>query len=130
MTTGKRNVVVKKISPASNPQQQRLFFDEVMTSMALRRPCLVLDCSPLKRLDAGAIHVMLLCLEEALRRNGDVRLAALAPPVEAAFEAARLGRLFTHYQTTAEAVASFHSGFVGSKTSTAAAASMQAAPAM
>lgn len=127
MTTGKRNVAVKQIP--GDPQKRHLFLDEVRGSMPQRRPCLVLDCSQLRKLDAGTMHLMLHCLEEALRRNGDVRLAALRPEAVPVFEAAGLGRLFDLYATAAEAVASFHQGIMASEPGAAAVAALEAAPA-
>lgn len=51
---------------------------------------------------------MLGCLEEAMKRNGDVKLAVL--PVQAAAELQRNGarRLFDVFETTEDAVNSFH----------------------
>jgi anti-anti-sigma regulatory factor len=108
MTTGKRPITVKQLPTSPDLQQKYLFLEEVEASMARRRPCLVLDCSRLQELDEAAIHIMLHCLEEALKRNGDVRVAALPSTAEPAFAGAGLERLFDVYATTAEAVASFH----------------------
>lgn len=127
MTTGKRNVAVKQIP--SDPQMQQLFLEEVRASMPQRRPCLVLDCSQLRKLDADTMHLMLHCLEEALRRNGDVRLGGLGREAVPVFEAAGLGRLFELYATAGEAVASFHQGILAGEPGTAAVAVLEAAPA-
>ena len=108
MTTGKQNVTVKPMPSSSDLRTQRHFLREVENFLGQRRPRLVLDCSSLPSLDEASIHLMLHCLEEALKRNGDVRVAALAPAAEAAFAAAGLDRLFTVYATAAEAAASFH----------------------
>ncbi|HZZ37976.1 MAG TPA: STAS domain-containing protein [Acidobacteriaceae bacterium] len=108
MTTRKRNVTVKQIPSGSDLRRKETFLKEVEASLAHRRPCLVLDCSTLQELDQATIHLMLHCLEEALKRNGDVKLAALPAAAEAAFTAAGLGRLFELYATAAEAAASFH----------------------
>lgn len=127
MTNGRRSVVVKQMP--NDPRQWQSFLEEVTASMPQRRPCLVLDCSLLRKLDAGAMHLMLHCLEEALRRNGDARLGGLRPEALPVFEAAGMRRLFDLYGTTAEAVASFHQGFMASEPGTAAIAVLQAAPA-
>jgi anti-anti-sigma factor len=71
------------------------------------RPNIVLDLSSLNRFDAGVLDLLLCCLEEALKRNGDVRLAALHPDVKAMLDAAGAGRLFRIYATVEEGVASF-----------------------
>lgn len=129
MTTGKRSVVVKILPASSDLRQQRLFLEEVKASLEHRRPRLVLDCSLLRELNAAAMQLMLHCLEEALKRNGDVRLASIPIASEPAFAAARLGRLFNVYRTAAEAVASFHQGPMASEPSTVAVAALEAAPA-
>ncbi|MGA7521379.1 MAG: STAS domain-containing protein [Acidobacteriaceae bacterium] len=129
MTTKKRTVIVKQLPFSPDPRQTLHFLEEVQSSMAQRRPCLVLDCASLRELDEATIHLMLQCLEEALRRNGDVRLAALPSSAEAAFAAAGLERLFDHYNTAAEAVASFHQGPLSSALPAAAVAPLQAAEA-
>ena len=71
------------------------------------RPRVVLDCSLLADLDASAIHFLLCCLEEAMKRNGDIRLAALAPHARARFEMAGADRIFEIYDTIADAVDSY-----------------------
>ena len=108
MTTGKRSVVVKQLPCSSDLRHQRLFLEEVEACLDLRRPCLVLDCSALRELDEKAIHLMLHCLELALKRNGDVKLAAIPPSAAPALAASRLERLFDIHASTASAVASFH----------------------
>ncbi|MGA8529192.1 MAG: STAS domain-containing protein [Acidobacteriaceae bacterium] len=126
MTIGKRSVLVKQLPCSSDLDQRLLFLAEVEDSMPQRRPCLVLDCSLLRELDEGALHMMLHCLEATLKRNGDVKLAALPPAVGDVFATARLERLFDVYETTAEAVASFHKA--PDMSAAAAVASLQTAP--
>jgi anti-anti-sigma regulatory factor len=40
------------------------------------RAYIVLDCSKVGVMDRSAIYLLLCCLEEAMKRNGDVKLAA------------------------------------------------------
>ncbi|MFZ0632573.1 MAG: STAS domain-containing protein [Acidobacteriaceae bacterium] len=126
MTIGKRNIVVKQLPSSFDPCQNAHFLEEVESSLAQRRPSLVLDCSRLQELDETAIHLMLHCLEAALKRNGDVKLAGLPSAVEGAFSAAQLGRLFDVYGTTAEAVASFYLAPAASAAPAATVDSLQA----
>jgi anti-anti-sigma regulatory factor len=53
------------------------------------------------------IHLLLHCLEEAMKRNGDVKLAALPPEGAEFLRITGVTRLFDIYETTAEAVNSF-----------------------
>lgn len=114
---------------SADARQRRLFLEEVLSSMPQRRPCVVLDCSQLQVINADSMHLMLHCLEGALKRNGDVRLAALQPGMEPALDLAGLGRLFEHYPTVGDAIASFHQGLAVSEAPVAALASLQTAPA-
>ncbi len=129
MTTGKQNVTVKRLPSSSDHRTRLLFLEEVEDFLGQRRPCLVLDCSSLQCLDEAAIHLMLHCLEEALKRNGDVKIAGLMPAAETAFEEAGLGRLFSVYETAAEAAAAFHQVTVVSAPPAAAVTPLPAAEA-
>lgn len=75
--------------------------------MDAERPHLVLDCSRLHQMSREVLHLLFSCLEEALKRNGDVRLAALRPEMKVALQLAGARRLFETYATTAEAVRSY-----------------------
>ena len=85
----------------------RLFFKELESRMNVGRPCMVLDCSRVRELDRFAIHMLLCCLEEAMKRDGDVKLAAVSPAARATLELTRVDRLFEIYDTETEAVNSF-----------------------
>ena len=48
---------------------------------------------------ALSMHVLLCCLEEALKRNGDVKLAGLTPPAKAGLQMAGVDRVFEIYDS-------------------------------
>lgn len=85
----------------------RLVFRELETRINIDRPCVVLDCSKVREMDRFAIHMLLCCLEEAMKRNGDVKLAAVSPAARETLELTRVDRLFEIYDTETEAVNSF-----------------------
>ena len=85
----------------------RQFFKELESRMNVDRPCMVLDCSRVREMDRFAIHMLLCCLEEAMKRDGDVKLAAVSPSARATLEMTRVYRLFEIYDTETEAVNSF-----------------------
>jgi anti-anti-sigma regulatory factor len=68
---------------------------------------MVLDCSRVREMDRFAIHMLLCCLEEAMKRDGDVKLAAVSPAARTTLERTRVDRLFEIYDTETEAVNSF-----------------------
>jgi anti-anti-sigma factor len=85
----------------------RLFFKDLESRINIDRPCIVLDCSPVREMDRFAIHMLLCCLEEAMKRDGDVKLAAVSPSVRKALELTKVDRLFEIYETETDAVNSF-----------------------
>lgn len=108
MTIPERTVTVKQIPQSMSDSQGRIFLREIESSMEAHRPRMVLDCSNLPQLDMPVIHLLLSCLEEAMKRNGDIKLAALPPGAGAVLKQTGVGRLFDIYETTAEAVDSFY----------------------
>ncbi len=67
----------------------------------------VLDCSHIESMDLSAVRLLLSCLEEVMKYNGDVRLAMLQPEAYEVLQETGLGRLFESYQTTESAVRSY-----------------------
>ena len=107
MMSQQRVVVVKHLPEAFTGRQRSHFFCEIKNCLDVDRPCLVLDCSRLERIDKHTILLLLCCLEEAMKRNGDVRLAGISHEARAALKAAEADILFQFFDTTADAVASF-----------------------
>jgi anti-anti-sigma factor len=107
MTSG-RLVAVKQLPETLSLKQGRLFFREVDSCWNTDRPRVVLDCSKVRQLDSAGIQVLLSCLEEAMKRNGDVKLAAIPPGAAAILELARVDHLFEAFDNTADAVSSFN----------------------
>jgi anti-sigma B factor antagonist len=71
------------------------------------RPRIVLDCSQLEQMDWAGIETLLHCMEEAMKRDGDLKLAALTPTAAAMLELMRVDRLFEIFETANQAVHSF-----------------------
>jgi len=107
MTSG-RPVRVKQLPEKLSIKQGRIFFREVESCLTANRPRVVLDCSKVQQLDSAGIHVLLRCLEEAMKRNGDVKLASIPPGATAILELTKVDRLFEAFDSTADAVNSFH----------------------
>jgi anti-sigma B factor antagonist len=105
--------VVKHLPATLSREQQRLFFAEVESCFNTDRPCIVLDCSKVRQMDRSVIHLLLCCLEEAMKRNGDVKLAAISAELVVLLEVTGAGRLFEVFDTSAEAVISFRQLNVG-----------------
>jgi anti-anti-sigma regulatory factor len=102
-----RTVVVEQLPEISSMRQGRKYLREITSGMSVDRPHIVFDCCTVRLANDALIHMLLCCLEEALKRNGDVKLAALPPAVEAMLQRAGVDRVFERYNTTNDAVNSF-----------------------
>jgi anti-anti-sigma factor len=108
MTLRVCNVEVKQIPQALTVKHARLFLGELESCMSTDRPCIVLDCSNVRQMDRSVIHLLLGCLEEAMKRNGDVKLSAVPAAAGAILELTGVSRLFEVFDTNTDAVSSFH----------------------
>ncbi len=106
-----RPVIVKRVPQSLNLRQARAFFEEVRPLLHRDRPQIVFDLSLVHRLDGAGVEMLLTCMREASRRDGDLKLAALSPHARVILDMTRAGRLFEIYATSAEAVRSF-SGYL------------------
>lgn len=109
----RRSVTVERLTEITSEEHGRNFLSMVMERMSDRRPGLVLDCSALNQLDKPALHLLLSCLEEAMKRNGDARLAAVSPSAQAMLKVIGADRLFQIFPSDADAINSFHQSSVG-----------------
>ena len=108
MRTKIRSVAVRKLPERISGAQRQEVYKDLESCISIDRPAVVLDCSGVRELDGSAIHLLLCCLEEALKRNGDVRLAGLRPEVKAVLEDAEVDALFHCFDDISDAVESFH----------------------
>ncbi len=107
MSIRTRSVRVHQIPEIFSTGSKQNFLRNVHKYAQGQRPRLVLDCSNVKNFENATLSVLLSCLEEVMRSNGDVRLASLCSEGEAALRAAGVNRLFELYPTSEAAVDSF-----------------------
>lgn len=107
MTLRPRAVSVRQLPASLDRKTERLFFRDLEIAMNVERPAIVLDCSSVRAFDHAAIHLLLCCLEGAMKRNGDVRLAAVCPSAFEGLQRAGAHRLFRFFDTVDQAVDSF-----------------------
>ena len=108
MTVRRRPVTVMQLPDRLGVRERRSFLRDVEDRMNMERPYLVLDCSNIGQLNRSIVHLLLCCLEEALKRNGDVKLAGIPLITEVMPGLTGTSRLFEIFDTTADAVNSFH----------------------
>jgi anti-anti-sigma factor len=108
VSVNKRTVVVHQIPNHLTPSKIHNFLSDLHVYGETQRPRFVLDCSNVWVMDGITLDLLLCCLEEVMKSNGDVRLAALHPEAEAVLQIAGVKRLFEVYATVEGAVNSFH----------------------
>jgi anti-sigma B factor antagonist len=100
-------VIVMELPENLNHLEGTAFLAEVKPLLESDRPRMVLDCSQVQQIDSAGIEVLLECMEQAMKRDGDLKLAALSPSCGAILELMRVDRLFEVFETAEEAARSF-----------------------
>ncbi len=104
-----RPVVVKRVPERLNLKHARVFLQEVQPFLISDRPQIVFDCSQIRQMDAAGVDMLLQCMAEVMKRDGDLKLASLSPQAAVVLELTRTDRLFEIYENSADAVRSFTS---------------------
>lgn len=100
-------VIVMELPERLNHVEAKTFLNELEPLLEIDRPSVVLDCSQIKHLDSAGVEMLLYCLEQAMKRDGDLKLAAVSPASAVIMELMRVDRLFELFETSEEAVRSF-----------------------
>ena len=91
-----------------NHAEVKSFLEELQPLLESDRPRIVLDCSQVRYMDSVGIEMLLSCMEQTMKRNGDLKLASVSPELAVILELMRIDRLFEVFDTTEAAVQSFH----------------------
>ncbi|MCU1308364.1 MAG: anti-sigma-factor antagonist [Acidobacteriaceae bacterium] len=102
-----RPVVVKRIPERMNQTEARKFLRDVEPLINSDRPQLVFDLSLVRQLDVAGIEVLLQCMSQVMKRDGDLKLASLSDHAAIVMELTRTDRLFEIYETSTDAARSF-----------------------
>ena len=78
MDINSRPVVVKRMPERLNTRTAREFLRDVQPFITADRPQIVFDLSQVRQLDASGVEMLLRCMSEAQKRDGDLKLAALS----------------------------------------------------
>ncbi len=111
METNSRPVVVKRMPQRLNARAARDLLRDMEPLFSIDRPQLVFDLSEVLQLDAAGVEMLLRCMSEAHKRDGDLKLASLSEQAAVVLELTRTERLFEIYETSVDAARSF-SGFL------------------
>jgi anti-anti-sigma regulatory factor len=108
ITMSQLAVTVKQLPETLSVDQGQRLLRELGPGLTSNRPCFVFDCSNLRQLDRATLLLLLSCLEEAMKSNGDVRLAAVSADAKAILKSTGVNRLFRIFDLSADAVRSFY----------------------
>lgn len=100
-------VIVIQVPERLHAAEVAEFMQELGPLFESNRPRIVFDCSQVRSVDSTGVELLLHCLEEALKRDGDLKLAALSPQADVFLEIMRVARVFEAFRTSEEAVRSF-----------------------
>ena len=98
---------MKRMPERLNLRTARQFEREVQAFLTSDRPQVVFDLSQVRHLDAAGVDMLLRCMTQAMKRDGDLKLAAMSPHALTILELTRTDRLFEIYETSTDAVRSF-----------------------
>ncbi len=101
-------VIVMQVPQELNFAEGKDFLQELEPLLENDRPRIVLDCSQVEHVDSAGIEMLLQCMERAMKRDGDVKLASVPPATAAILELMRADRVFEIFDTPEQAVSSFH----------------------
>jgi anti-anti-sigma factor len=91
-----------------NQKQARIFLRDVQPLLNTDRPQLVFDCSLIRQMDAAGVDMLLHCMAEVMKRDGELKLAAVSREAAVVLELTRTDRLFEVFETSGDAVRSFY----------------------
>src|SRR5258708_20457412 len=100
-------VIVMQLPEQLRRQEVGPFLNELQPLLESDRPRVVLDCSQVRHMDSAGVEMLLHCMQEAMKRDGDLKLAAISPEAAVILELMRVARLFEIFNTPHEAVQSF-----------------------
>ena len=109
MSSPSRPVIVKRVPETMNSSEARAFHKGISAVLSSDRPQIVFDVSKTKHVDSVGISVLVRCIRQAMRHDGDIRMSGVLPQIAVIFELTRIGRLFEMYESSTAAAKSFSS---------------------
>jgi anti-sigma B factor antagonist len=100
-------VLVRRLPPSVSGDVVRALRRELEPFVKSDGPRLVFDLSQVEEMDSAGVDMLLNCMTEATKRDGDLKLAAPSSRALVILELTQMDRLFEIFETPAEAAASF-----------------------
>jgi anti-anti-sigma factor len=100
-------VLIQRLPETVGGENVRTLMQGLENLLKSDRPRMVFDLSQVEEMDAAGVDMLLTCMTEAAKRDGDLKLAAPSPRAQVILELTQMDRLFEIFETVAEAAASF-----------------------
>ena len=111
--TGQPRTIIKELPERLTQPVADRFCQELQPLLLTNRTYLVFDFSKVVEIDSAGIGVLLRCLEEAMKGDGDIKFAAIPPEASVVLQLTGVDRLFEIYDTPSDAAESFHGFSLG-----------------
>jgi anti-sigma B factor antagonist len=103
----KRTTVVVRLPERLTLMQNGSFLREMDALLNAERPRIVFDCSQVLAIDRAGTEMLLHCVEQVIRQDGDLTLAAVPAEVMVVLELTCIDRLFEIFESNSDAVESY-----------------------
>ena len=104
-----RPVVIMQMPEQLEAREAEALMQDVEPLLECEHPRIVFDFSGVRSVDRAGAEMILHCFEQAMQRDGELKLAALSPEAEVALELMRRLEVLQTFLTSDEAVRSFRS---------------------
>jgi len=105
--SSQKPVVVQRLPGQVNLGHVQRLMQEIAPLFKEDRPRVVFDFSQVCQIDSAGVDMLLRCVEETAKRDGDLKLAAVPPGAAVLLELTRVDRIFEIFDTVEQAVDSF-----------------------
>lgn len=103
----RRTIVVVGLPQRLTRAHGRDFLLEIGPLLDVDRPRIVFDCSQVREIDRAGTDMLLHCVEQVIRQDGELTLSAVPAKIMAVLELTCVDRLFEIFQSNSDAVESY-----------------------
>jgi len=103
----KRTVVVVELPKRLTLMHNQTFLVEIRALLNTDRPRIVFDCSQVQEIDRAGTDMLLHCVRQVIRQDGDLTLAAVPAEIMVVLELTCIDRLFEIFESNSDAVESY-----------------------
>jgi anti-sigma B factor antagonist len=102
-----RNIIIKELPERLHLRGAQELCRELEPMLKADRPSIVFDFSRVRVMDGAGVEMLIDCLDKVMKRDGDIKLAAVPRELYVILELTRVDRMFEIFDTTEAAVQSF-----------------------